>query len=424
MTYQPTWESLDARPVPAWFGDSKFGIFLHWGLYSVPAWAPKGQYSEWYQHRLVTAKDEAAVKFHEDHYGRNFRYEDFAAQFKAELFDPDEWADLFVKSGAKYIVPTSKHHDGFCLWPSPHSWNWNSVDVGPHRDLMGDLAKSVRARNLKMGFYYSVYEWYRPIYLESPGRYALEHMIPQMKDLIQRYAPSILFTDGEWDHPSDVFHSCEFLAWLFNESECRDEIVINDRWGSDTRSTHGGYFTTEYGEVGFGKTFNETKVWEECRGIGKSFGYNRIEGPGDYMSSRDLIRLLIDTVSKGGNLLLNIGPTADGRIPVIMQERLLDIGNWLVANGEAIYGTRKWRTTAEGDIRYTAKNNDVYALSLTRPQNDLTLETLKPSGKLAVHLLGREQSLPAQFAEGKLKIQLPTLPSNDLPIVVKLSGIL
>jgi alpha-L-fucosidase len=422
MNYQPTWESLDTRPVPAWFEEAKFGIFIHWGLYSVPAWAPKGQYSEWYQHRLVTAKDEAAVKFHEENYGNNFRYEDFVAGFKAELFNPDEWADLFVKSGAKYIVPTSKHHDGFCLWPSPHSWNWNSLDVGPHRDLMGELTTAVRARDLKMGFYYSIYEWYRPIYLESPSRYAVEHMIPQMKDLVRRYAPSILFTDGEWDHPSDVFHSCEFLAWLFNESVCKDEIVINDRWGSDTRSAHGGYFTTEYGEVGFGKIINETKVWEECRGIGKSFGYNRIETPSDYLSGRDLILLLIDTVSKGGNLLLNIGPTADGRIPVVMQERLLEIGNWLTTNGEAIYNTRKWRTVAEGLVRYTTKNNAIYALCSNWPGNELILEAPKPAGTLAVHLLGRDQGLPATFTDGKLKIQLPAPPITDLPHVFKISG--
>jgi alpha-L-fucosidase len=428
--YQPNWSSLDTRPVPAWFGQAKFGIFIHWGLYAVPAWAPKGHYSEWYAFRLAAGaeKEPAAVKFHQDTYGAKFRYEDFVAGFNAELFNADDWADLFVRCGAKYVVPTSKHHDGFCLWPSPQSWNWNSVDVGPHRDLMGELTQAVRARNLKMGVYYSLYEWFRPIYLENPERYAVEHMIPQMKDLVTRYQPAVLFTDGEWEHPSATFHSCEFLAWLFNESVVRDEIVVNDRWGNDTRSVHGGYFTTEYGEVGFGKTFNEGKVWEECRGIGKSFGYSRVETLSDYLSTQALIHMLIDIVSKGGNLLLNIGPTADGLIPVIMEERLLGIGDWLAVNGEAIYETQKWRATSEGEtVRYTAKGDAVYAIVLKWPGRTLTLRTPHARGTLGVQILGQNQPLAAAFVDGVLTITLPEYDPESMTsshgFALKLTGV-
>jgi alpha-L-fucosidase len=253
-------------------------------------------------------------------------------------------------------------------------------------------------------------------------------MIPQMKDLVERYTPSIFFTDGEWCHPSDVFNSCEFLAWLFNESTSKDQIVVNDRWGNDTRSVHGGYFTTEYGEVGFGKKFTEGKVWEECRGIGKSFGYNRIEDPCDYMTGKDLIHLLVNVVSKGGNLLLNIGPTADGRIPIIMQERLLEIGQWLATNGEAIYQTKKWLDTSEDShVRYTVKDDTLYATCLAWPGKELILNTPKPKKNLSVQLLGYPQQLQASFIDEKLKITIPDLNMDQLPAshayVFKINGV-
>ena len=197
--YQPAWESLDTRPVPGWFDDAKFGIFIHWGVYSVPAWGPKGTYAEWYWNSMQNPNG-PTWKFHVKTYGKEFKYQDFVPQFKAELFDPDQWAEIFAASGARYVILTSKHHDGFCLWPSADSWNWNSVDVGPHRDLCGDLAKAVRAKGLKMGFYYSLYEWYRPLYRSDLPRYVREHMHPQFKDMVTRYRPSLIFTDGEWDH--------------------------------------------------------------------------------------------------------------------------------------------------------------------------------------------------------------------------------
>ncbi len=179
-------------------------------------------------------------------YGPKHKYPDFAGQFKAELFDPQQWADVFVRSGAKYVVLTSKHHEGFCLWPSEQSWNWNAVDIGPHRDLAGDLTQAVKARGLHMGFYYSLYEWFNPLYKNNLEKYVDDHMIPQMKDLVTRYQPDILWTDGEWDHPSEKWKSTAFLSWLYNESPVKDQVVVNDRWGKETRSVHGGIYTTEY----------------------------------------------------------------------------------------------------------------------------------------------------------------------------------
>ena len=348
--YQPRWESLDRRPTPGWFTDAKFGIIIHWGLYSVPAWSVRGEYSEWYWNRIM---DPHAIPnpwrvFHDRTFGQAFSYPQFAPQFRAELFDPDQWARIFAASGAKYFVPTSKHHDGFCLWPSAEAnraWGrpWNSVDAGPRRDLLGDLTRAVRKQGLKMGFYYSLYEWYNPLWLKDKKRYAVEHMGPQFKDVVGRYAPSIIFADGEWDMPSTDWQTPELLAWLFNESPCRDDVVINDRWGKECRHKHGGYWTTEYG-AGMPSADHP---WEEDRGMAYSFGYSRTEVLEDYRTGQDLVWMLADLVSRGGNLMLDVGPTADGRIPVVMQDRLSEIGRWLAVNGEAIYGTRTWKNTCQ-----------------------------------------------------------------------------
>ncbi|HLP72263.1 MAG TPA: alpha-L-fucosidase [Bacteroidales bacterium] len=434
QTYSPSWESLDKRPVPAWFEDSKFGIFIHWGVYSVPAWGPTGdsvgvydKYAEWYWNKLTNTGSKVNKNFTRYHfktYGPNFRYQDFAPMFKAELFDPDQWAQLFRESGAKYVVLTSKHHEGFTLWPSAQSWNWNSVDVGPHRDLCGDLTASVKKAGLHMGFYYSLYEWYNPVYKNNPEAYVDEHMIPQMKDLVTRYTPDILWTDGEWDKPSKDWKSEQFLAWLFNESPVKENIVVNDRWGSETRSRHGGIFTTEYGLVGEKEGIGNAvpHPWEECRGIGTSFGYNRTEGLSDYSTTEQLVKLLVSTVSAGGNLLLDIGPAADGTIPVIMQQRLVDMGKWLATNGEAIYGTRAFIRSKEDEsinaaanksIFFTQKGQDVYMICTEWPSKPVVLTTSGIYGRATVTMQGSNKEVKASASGNKLTINPPALTPDD-----------
>jgi alpha-L-fucosidase len=361
--YQATWESLDARPSPQWYTDAKFGIFIHWGVYSVPAYAAVGvkgenPYAEWYWNSLESGRKGGrgakTVEFHSRVYGADFPYSSFAPMFKAELYNPDRWADAFVKSGAKYVALTSKHHEGFTLWKSAEAnrtWGrpWNSVDVGPKRDLLIDLMQAGRAKGLHMGIYYSLYEWYNPLWLSDKKRYVDQHMIPQFKDVVTHARPSIIFSDGEWELPSAEWRSPELLSWLFNESPVADEVAIDDRWGKDTRHKHGGYYTTEY-TSGIQKA---THPWEESRGMGFSYGYNRAESLKDYHTGRELTMMLIDIVSRGGNLLLDIGPGADGTIPVVMEERLEQIGNWLIPNGDAIYGTKAWkepRQWSEGKV--------------------------------------------------------------------------
>ncbi len=417
--YEPTWESIDSRPLPEWFDEAKFGIFIHWGVYSVPAWGPKGRYAEWYWNHMQNKEGET-WKFHVENYGEDFKYPEFAPQFRAEMFKPDHWADIFDRSGAKYVVLTSKHHEGYCLWPSAESWNWNSVDVGPGRDLCGELTEAVRARGLRMGFYYSLYEWFNPIYRNDPERYVDQTMLPQMKDLVLRYEPDIVWPDGEWDHPDTLWRSTEFLAWLYNESPVREHVVVNDRWGRGIRSQHGGFYTTEYGHVGWGQDLAEQHKWEECRGIGKSFGFNRNEEIDDYATARELIRLLIAICNNGGNLLLNIGPTADGRIPVIMEQRLLEIGAWLEENGEAIYGTGRSPFPVLPWGCCTTKPGKLFLHVFEWPDDVLEVPGLKNEVTSAYLLTDPGTALDVtREGEHTVRVDLPEhMPNKDATVVV------
>jgi len=453
--YEANWESLDKRPVADWFEDAKFGIFIHWGPYSVPAWSPKGTYSEWYQHWLQGKalfgngkfKGDEVYQFHKKTYGDHFDYYEFADQFTADLYDPEEWAQLFEDSGAKYVVLTSKHHDGFTLWPNEQAndrgFAWNSMETGAKRDLAGELSEAVKKTDVKMGFYYSLYEWYHPWWQNDRERFVHEHFHPQIKDLVEKYQPEILWADGEWDMEHEKWKTPELIAWLFNESSVKDKVVINDRWGKGTRQKHGGYYTTEYEA---GKTFD--KPWEECRGMGFSFGYNQNEDAPDYNSTRALLLMLVDIVSHGGNLLLDIGPDGRGNIPPIMQQRLLEMGTWLKVNGEAIYGTRKWKSSvqwSEGDrkldqsthylggdyilkqtvdpapgkavkeIFFTSKADDVYAITPKFPKNKLVIKEVKPSKKTTVELLGYKGQLTYTYENGNLIVQVPNLNYDELP---------
>jgi alpha-L-fucosidase len=460
--YEARWESLDQRPTPQWWKDGKFGIFIHWGTYAVPAWGKKGTYAEWYWQALESKRyDGATTKFHADNYGSDFKYEQFAPMFKAELFDPDQWAEIFAESGAKYVVLTSKHHEGYCLWPSEHAsktWGrpWNSVEVGPKRDLLGDLTNSVRRKGLKMGIYFSLYEWYNPLWLSDRDKYVTAHMIPQFKDVVTRYQPSVIFSDGEWDMPDKKWHSEQILAWLYNESPSKDDVIVNDRWGKGCRHVHGGYYTTEYG-AGLP---NATHPWEENRGMGHSYGYNRNEDLAEYRTSKELVWMLADLVSRGGNLLLNVGPTADGRIPTIQEERLRQTGAWLKVNQEAIYASKPFERTCqwsegtvpEGNYKqymsgydilnvvgaepidgiarkrvfFTTKPGVVYAILPMWPGDELRLKNM-PAGNATASMLGLEGRLACRREGDDLLISMPDVAPDQLPCdyawTIKIEGL-
>ena len=447
--YQANWESIDARPTPQWFIDAKFGVFICWGLYSVPAWSPKGNYSEWYQYWLRQKSFEGKVHdFHVKTYGKNFEFKDFAPMFKAELWNPDEWAELIEKAGAKYIVFTTKHHSGYTMWPSrqaeqTYGENYNPVKVGPRRDIVGDIAAAMRKKNIKVGLYYSLYEWYHHLWQSDKKRFVAEHMFPQFKDLVTRYRPDIIWSDGEWEMSWQMWRSPELLAWLFNNAPNEKDLVINDRWGKGIRHKHGGFYTTEYGSG----MDDDSHPWEENRGMGFSYGYNRAEDAGDYRTAQELVLMLIDVVSRGGNLCLDIGPRADGKIPVVMQERLLQIGAWLKANGQAIYGTRMWKAPCqwsagnvpkterkeymskfnileqtiappEGqafkEVLFTFKNGNLYAITPRWPGRKLTLKNVRADSDTEITFLGTGEKLLWEVDNNNLVITTPEFDTNRI----------
>lgn len=246
VNYEPTWDSLDSRPLPVWYDQAKIGIFIHWGVFSVPSFA-----SEWFWWYWKGTEREDVVQFMEKNYPPNFTYQDFGRDFTAEFFNANEWAELFKKSGAKYIVLTSKHHEGYTLWPSKYSYSWNAQDLGPHRDLVGELAQAVRSKNLTFGLYHSFYEWFNPIYLSDKSNEFLTQefidnkVLPEMYELVNEYKPAVFWSDGDGEMLDIYWKSKEFLTWLYNDSPVKDEVVVNDRWGIGTNCHHGGFYSCQ-----------------------------------------------------------------------------------------------------------------------------------------------------------------------------------
>jgi alpha-L-fucosidase len=273
----------------------------------------------------------------------------------------------------------------------------------------------VKEKGLKMGFYYSLYEWFNPLYKTNVAKYVDDQMIPQLQDLVVRYHPDIVWTDGEWSHPDETWKSTRFLSWLYNDSPVKDQVVVNDRWGKGTRGKHGGFYTTEY-DISHVEDKSVYHPWEECRGIGGSFGYNRNENLQDYQSSASLIHVLVEKVARGGNLLLNVGPTADGRIPVIMQQRLSDIGAWLKVNGESIYRTRRWNDAP--DIKaptthyFTRKGSDLYLIITQWQDKPIVVDKIEHVDD--VSMLGYAGKIKYKHNGRKLTITLPAInPANN-----------
>jgi alpha-L-fucosidase len=433
--FAPTKSSLDAHPLPRWFDDAKLGIFVHWGPYSVPAWAPTGvaladlakqgwdkafagnPYAEWYWNTL--AFPESATRAHHDAtFGPDFPYERFGARFRDATRDwsPEPWARLFARAGARYVVLTTKHHDGFLLWhsarPSPRLADWQS-----ERDLVGDLTRCVRANGMRMGLYYSGgIDWPfegRPV-RDIAG---LMKAIPQdpvyagyadahWRELIERYAPSVLWNDIGYPKAADPLRlMADYYARV-------PDGVVNNRFttfGYAPAEQHHDFTTPEY------VVLREavSSKWEACRGVGNSFGWNRAETEADLLSLDKLVHLFVDVVAKNGNLLLNVGPTGDGSIPWPQAERLLGLGGWLDVNGEAIYGTRPWlraeSVTRDGQpVRFTRKADAVYAIVLGAPPRErVCIPDLAVRADTTIELLGRHGPLAfANGAEG-LELSLP-----------------
>ncbi|XP_073678116.1 tissue alpha-L-fucosidase-like [Garra rufa] len=412
--YTSDWTSLDSRPLPEWYDEVKFGIFVHWGVFSVPAFG-----SEWFWWNWKGTQNPSYIQFMTQNYPPGFSYADFAPNFHAQFFDPDELADIFSASGAKYVVFTSKHHEGFTNWGSPYAWNWNSVDNGPHRDLVADLGTAIRKRSLHYGLYSTLYEWFNPLYLSDKQsgfktqQFVEKKVMPELYNLVNRYKPDLIWSDGDWEAPDTYWNSTGFLSWLYNDSPVKDVVVTNDRWGAGCSCKHGGYYNCA-------DKFNPEQLpnhkWEKCQSVDtKSWGYRRNMKLYELMDLPSIIKDLVYVVALGGNYLLNVGPTADGTMAPVFEERLRGIGAWLQVNGEAIYATKPWRVQTENatvPVWYTSKNNTVYAIFTSNPMQDtFTLSTPKTSSNTVVTLLGN--SMPLKWAplhSTGLTVMMPDLP--------------
>lgn len=393
------------------------------GVFSVPSFG-----SEWFWWYWQHQRYQPYVDFMKNNYPPGFQYQDFAPQFTAEFFDPQQWVDLFAASGAKYVVLTTKHHEGFTLWGSPTSWNWNAVDVGPKRDLVGALADALRAHGgMHLGLYHSLFEWFNPLFRADAASgfrtstFPEAKTLPELYDLVTRYRPDLLWSDGDGNAPDSYWNSTGFLAWLYNDSPVRDTVVTNDRWGRGSICKHGGYFTCSDRYL---PSHLLPRKWENCMTIdSRSWGYRRNAPLKDYLSIQQLIKTLVQTVSLGGNLLINVGPTHDGRIVPIFEERLRQVGSWLAVNGEAIYNTSVWRSqndTLTPGLWYTygPEKKAVYAMFLQWPEGGFAVlnePALDPPRTAQVELLGYG---PLQWAPMKpvgLQVLLPRLSVNQMP---------
>lgn len=450
MKYKPTPESIQQHAVPDWFHDAKLGIFVHWGLYSVPAWAPltgelgkvtategwskwfaNNPYAEWYMNSM-RIPDSVTHRHHVETYGADFAYRDFIPMFDqaTQNWDPTAWADLFRQVGARYVVLTTKHHDGFLLWPSEHP-NPFHEQYCARRDLVGELTEAVRARGMRMGLYYSGgLDWtFNPTVIQDivdipaavPQRedyvtYANAHW----RELIARYEPSVLWNDIAYPAAADLN---DLFAHYYNAVP---EGVINDRFtqrfefseGQIVNRQHHDFKTPEYATFDTVTAFK----WEATRGIGFSFGYNRNEGVDHYLSVQELVRSFVDIVSKNGNLLLNVGPTAEGLIPALQRERLAGLGRWLDINGEAIYGTRPGPIQGIGWCRSTAKPGKLYLHILDWPQGG-QIEVPGAENITGAYLLSdaSKSKLDIQKERGSLKIVGPAQVPDAIDTVIVLT---
>uniref|UniRef100_A0A914CXE9 alpha-L-fucosidase n=1 Tax=Acrobeloides nanus TaxID=290746 RepID=A0A914CXE9_9BILA len=305
------------------------------------------------------------------------------------------------------------------MWPSKASWNWNSVDIGPHRDIVGELKAGIEKKGIHFGVYFSLFEWFNPLFIndgkENRTDYVDQVSYPQLLELVNNYKPDLIWSDGDWDKSDTYWRSKEFLAWLYNESPIKDKIVVNDRWGNGVMGKHGGFLT-------YSDHYDPGRLlprkWENCMTLDKnSWGYRRDMIVADIHTVKELIEQLARTISCGGNLLLNVGPDDYGKIVPIFEERLTDLGKFVNTHNEAIFGTKPWIFQTDfGDIWYTSRlrnsrgfsskrifnpqqvqNTVIYAWVLTWPEDGhVKLSSVKPTSKTQVTLLGTNIKLPIQ----------------------------
>jgi len=455
--FRPDWESLQTYEVPDWYKDAKFGIFIHWGVYSVPAFG-----SEWYP-RMMYVKGSKEYEHHIATYGPQdkFGYKDFIPMFKAEKYDPAAWARLFKDSGAKYVVPVFEHHDGFAMYDNRLS-DWTAVKMGPHRDLWGDLAKAVRAEGLHLGasshrvehnfflgegrkissdindpqyaaFYGPAHNWL-PNKEGTPlsndftfvSKAWTEDWLARSAEIVEKYHPEIMYFDWWIGQPSVREELARFASFYYNESMKRGGPVGVINYKDYAMQAQSAVLDIERGQLSGIRPL----YWQTDTSVSnKSWGYINND---TFKTPEFVVHQLIDIVSKNGNLLLNIGPRSDGTIPEEVQQVLREVGAWLKVNGDAIYGTRPWKVFGEGptkvtegsfhdtdtqpytaqDFRFTKKDNTLYAIELGWPNDhEAVIHSLARQvgqAKIAsVALLGSEAKIAFEQRDDGLHIHLP-----------------
>lgn len=453
--FRPDWESLQKYEAPEWYKDAKFGIFIHWGVYSVPEYA-----NEWYPRNMYREgtdenKHQIATYGPLDEFG----YKDFIPRFKAEHFDPAAWARLFKQAGAKYVVPVAEHHDGFAMYDSGLS-DWTAAKMGPHRDVIGELAKAVRAEGLHFGtsthrvehdfflgvgrainsdvndskyaaFYGPAHNW-----LESKDGKPLSndftYVSPAWADdwlarsceIVEKYHPEIIYFDWWIGQPSIRPNLTRFAAFYYNASLKYGDHVGVINYKELAMQEHSAVLDVERGQLSQVRPL----YWQTDTSVSnKSWGYIKND---TFKSPQYVVHLLLDVVSKNGNLLLNIGPRSDGTIPDEVQQVLLEVGSWLKVNGEGIYGTRPWKVFGEGptkvaegafhetettsytpeDFRFTTKGNTLYAIELGWASGgEAVIHSLGSFERKvgSVSLLGSDAKLVSEQKSDGLHIHVP-----------------
>jgi alpha-L-fucosidase len=415
-----------------WFQDMKFGLFIHWGIYSqwgcIESW-PLVEVDEWARPddlKAWTDRNKDMEWFKRDYWKLN-------ETFNPTKFDPQKWADSAKYAGMKYVVFTTKHHDGFCMFDTKLTdYKITSPNCPFSKDPRANVAKEVfrtfRSEGFGIGVYFSKADWNSPYYWspdapaktrnpnynthENPERWDkfVKFVYGQIEELMTEYGPAdILWLDAGQVRPPDQDIQMDKIAEMARKHQ--PNLIIVDR---TVGGKYENYRTPEQ-EVP-DKPLDY--VWESCLTMGTQWSYK----PDDvYKSTKDLIHLLINVVSKGGNLLLNIGPQPDGELPPTSLSRLKEIGDWMAINSEAIHGTRVWRETTEGEnIRYTRKGNDIYAICLEKPKFELVLTAPKVSENSEISFLGKKEKITWQYNDGKVKINIPDDISDQHAYVFKL----
>ncbi len=463
--FRPDWASLQAYRSPTWYDDAKFGIFVHWGVYSVPAFG-----SEWYS-REMYQQDSKDYAHHVATYGpqSRFGYKDFIPRFKAEHFDPRAWAALFREAGARYVIPVAEHHDGFAMYDSRLS-DWTAVKMGPQRDVIGELARAIRAEGMHFGLssHRAEHDWFMgggrqfdsdvndPRYAEFYGpaqtrlsgadsdnlatdwTYVsqgwLDDWLARGAELVQDYHPDLIYFDWWIGQPSFRNTVPKLLAYYYNDGAKRGGVVAFQKFIDFAPGA--GTLDVERGQL----SGIQPAHWQTDTSISDiSWGYIEHD---TYKSPQQIVQLLIDVVSKNGNLLLNVGPRADGTIPEAAQQTLRAVGAWLKLNGEAIYASRPWRQFGEGptvtaagsfqekatkpytaeDFRFTSRNGRLYAIELAWPSNgEAVIHAIHAQdGVQAVHLLADGRAVHWTQRDDGLHLQLPQQPVGEYAYVFRI----